>query len=54
MIRLVQARTIFRDELNRARKRLALGASLRKAAEAIDAEPGELDVALWNALGRRP
>jgi hypothetical protein len=43
---------ITRDELLHARKRLALGASLDRAADDLAIEAGELDLLLWRYLIR--
>lgn len=43
---------IRRDRLIKARKRLALGDSLKEAAEWVGANPERLDLALWYWIGR--
>lgn len=43
---------IRHDALERARKALMLGGSLREAAELIDVDTEQLDVNLWRRLTR--
>lgn len=45
-------RAICASDLNAARKRMMLGASLEQAADHIVAEPSDLDIALWKNLLR--
>lgn len=42
------------SQLNQARKHLALGRSLKAAANLIGVSPSELDLALWKKAGEKP